>query len=75
MADGYTFRDRVVCTVCNWLLTHVASERYRKMIGGSIRYGLMAAARDSQLVCTPEVCAYDNFCCPNGCLESVEADA
>lgn len=25
-------------------------------------------------VCTPEACAYGNFCCPNGCKEVVELD-
>lgn len=42
----FTWRDRLVCVVCNWLLNHVASERYRAMIGGSIQYGLRAAAND-----------------------------
>lgn len=26
-------------------------------------------------VCTPDKCAYGNFCCPNGCKDEVELDA
>ena len=42
----YGRRDRIAGALCNWIMRHVASERYRKMIGGSVRYGLAAAARD-----------------------------
>lgn len=42
----YGIRDRIAAAACNWILRHVASERYRKMTGGAIRYGLTAAARD-----------------------------
>lgn len=38
-------RDRFVCAVCNWLLLHVASEWYRKMVGGALRLGLQTAAK------------------------------
>jgi hypothetical protein len=44
----YGCRDRLAGALCNWILRHVASERYRKMIGGSIRYGLAAAAIDEE---------------------------
>jgi hypothetical protein len=36
----YGLRDRIAVAVCNWVLQHVASERYQKMVDGSIRYGL-----------------------------------
>lgn len=41
-------RDRFAAAICNWVMRHVASERYRKMTGGAIRYGLAAAARDEE---------------------------
>lgn len=40
----FSWRDQVVCAICNWLLNHVASPDYRAMIGGSIRLGLKTAA-------------------------------
>jgi hypothetical protein len=45
-ATPYGRRDRIAAAICNWTLRHIASERYRKMIGGSIGYGLASAARD-----------------------------
>ena len=42
----YGKRDRIAAALCNWILRHVASERYRKMVDGSVRYGLAAAKRD-----------------------------
>lgn len=51
MADqsaDYGRRDRVVCWLVNQLL-RLASPKYRAMIGGSIRYGLRAAAHDALL--------------------------
>ena len=42
----YGKRDRIAAALCNWILRHVASERYRKMVDGSVRYGLEAAARN-----------------------------
>jgi hypothetical protein len=44
MSSLFPLRDRVVCAVCNWLLNHVASARYRAMIASSISYGMRAAA-------------------------------
>ena len=40
-------RDRIACRLCNFILRHLASPWYRAMIGGSISYGLNAAARDT----------------------------
>lgn len=40
-------RDRIACAVANFALNYIASAWYRKMIGGSIRYGLAGAARDA----------------------------
>jgi len=40
------WRDRVAAAVCNWVLRHVATGRYRQLIDGAIKYGLAAAARD-----------------------------
>jgi hypothetical protein len=48
------YRDRFVCALCNFLLNHVATPWYRDMVGGSIRYGLNAAAADSLAVSHPE---------------------
>jgi hypothetical protein len=42
----YGRRDRLAAAVCDWILRNVASDRYRLMIDGAIRYGLLAAARD-----------------------------
>ena len=42
----YGLRDRIAAAVCNWILRHVASERSRKMIGGSVSYGMASAFRD-----------------------------
>ncbi len=46
--EPYGLRDRIAAAVCNWVLRHVASERYRKMIGGSVSYGLASAVRDDR---------------------------
>lgn len=32
-------------------------------------------AQEATAACTPERCAYGNFCCPNGCKDDVELDA
>lgn len=42
---GYkgVWRDRLVASMCNWLLKHVATDRYEKLIGGSIQLGVVAA--------------------------------
>ena len=45
--SGYSMRDRIACSLCNWILNHIAGPKYRAMIGGSIRYGLIAAASDT----------------------------
>lgn len=42
----YSRRDRIAAWACAWIMCHVASERYRKMIFGSVSYGLAAAFRD-----------------------------
>jgi len=44
----YGLRDRIACALCNWVLRHIASDRYRKMIGGSVSYGLSSAVRDDR---------------------------
>lgn len=41
------FRDDLTRVVCNFMLRHVATEWYRKMIEGSILYGLEAARKDA----------------------------
>jgi hypothetical protein len=41
-------RDRLACWLCNLILNHLATPWYRKMVGGSIRYGLLAAASDER---------------------------
>lgn len=46
MAGGAPLRDRVAVAVCNWVLRHVATRRYRLAAEGAVRYGLAAAARD-----------------------------
>ena len=45
-AGAYTVlrRDRFACWLCNLILRRITSEWYRDMIGGSILYGLRAAA-------------------------------
>ena len=44
----YGLRDRIACALCNWVLRHIASDRYRKMIGGSVSFGLASAVRDDR---------------------------
>lgn len=44
---GYTRRDRLVGWLANQVL-RLASRQYRTMIGGSIRYGLAAAATNCE---------------------------
>jgi hypothetical protein len=46
MPDPYGRRDRIAAALCNWIMRHVASDRYRKMIGGSVSYGMAGAFRD-----------------------------
>lgn len=46
MTETYGRRDRIAAALCNWIMRHVASERYRKMIGGSVSYGMASAFRD-----------------------------
>ena len=41
-------RDRIAVRVCNAVMRVLATEHYRQMITGAIRYGLRAAARDEQ---------------------------
>ncbi len=41
-------RDRVACWLCNAILRAIATKNYRDMLGGSISYGLNAAARDER---------------------------
>ena len=40
------WRDRIAAAICNWTMRHVASEHYRKMIGGSVSYSMASALRD-----------------------------
>lgn len=46
MSAPYGRRDRIAACLCNWIMRHVASEHYRKMIGGSVSYGMASAFRD-----------------------------
>ena len=41
-------RDRIAVRICNGVMRVLATEHYRKMLAGSVRYGLRAAARDEQ---------------------------
>ena len=41
-----TFRNRVAWRLCTWALAYVADDTYGRYIGGAIRYGMTAAARD-----------------------------
>lgn len=47
-AKPYGRRDRIAAALCNWILRHVASERYRKMVDGSVRYGLAVVAIEEE---------------------------
>lgn len=40
------WRNRLAARLCNWVLGHVADERYQRFISGAVRYGMDAAARD-----------------------------
>jgi hypothetical protein len=46
VVTGYSapLRDRIAVRICNAVLRVLATEHYRKMVAGSIRYGLTAAA-------------------------------
>jgi hypothetical protein len=48
MTETYGRRDRVAAALCNWILRHIASERYREMIGGAVSYGFASAVRDDR---------------------------
>lgn len=39
-------RDRLAAALCNFILRTLASEHYRKMVQGSVLYGLASAQRD-----------------------------
>lgn len=41
-----TWRNRVAWWLCEWVMAHVADERYQSFISGAVRYGVYAAARD-----------------------------
>lgn len=43
------WRNRLACRLANLALDHIATPRYSRLIGGAIRYGVMAAARDTAL--------------------------
>lgn len=38
------WRDRLAARLCNLILTHIATDHYRRMIEGSIRLGMLTAA-------------------------------
>jgi hypothetical protein len=50
VVTGYSapLRDRVAVRICNAVLRVLATEHYRKMVAGSVEYGLRAAARDER---------------------------
>lgn len=39
--------------LCNWILRHVATDWYERVINGTIRYGLAAAKRDEDELIPP----------------------
>lgn len=41
-------RDNIAWAICSFALNYIATEYYRKMIAGSIRYGLMTAAEPKE---------------------------
>lgn len=41
------FRDNLARKIANFALNYIATPWYRAMIGGTIRYGLEAARKDS----------------------------
>jgi hypothetical protein len=41
-----SIRNRLAKRLCDLVLKHIATERYRGLIEGAVRYGLNAAARD-----------------------------
>lgn len=43
-----TWRNRLAGRICNWVLAHVADGDYAAYIGGAIRYGMTAAAKDAR---------------------------
>jgi hypothetical protein len=52
-------RDRIAVRICNAVMRVLATEHYRKMVTGSVTYGLRAAARDEQFgALPPPVSAY-----------------
>jgi hypothetical protein len=59
-AKPYGLRDRIAIAACNWALSHVATDRCRKMISGAIRYGMAAADRDEREG-IPMPCHVDRF--------------
>ena len=46
-------RDRIAVRVCNAVMRVLATEHYRKMVAGSVEYGLRAAARDEKFGALP----------------------
>ena len=58
-------RDRIAVRICNAVMRVLATEHYRKMVAGSITYGLRAAARDEQSGALPPL--PESACVPS-CL-------
>lgn len=46
MSDMDNWRNRLAARLCAWVLVHIADDSYERYIGGAIRYGMRAAARD-----------------------------
>lgn len=43
-----TWRNRLAASLCSWVLAHIATYDYAAYIGGAIRYGMEAAAKDAR---------------------------
>ena len=46
ISDMDNWRNRLAARLCSWVLVHIADDSYERYIGGAIRYGMRAAARD-----------------------------
>lgn len=38
--ERLTFRDKIACKMCNFILRNIASTHYKNMIGGLIKMGI-----------------------------------
>jgi formate/nitrite transporter FocA (FNT family) len=46
--ERLTFRDKIACKMCNFILRNIASTHYKNMIGGLIKMGISSVIDKDQ---------------------------